>query len=92
MFGVKIVSCASSLFFPAFHYVAHSQCGDLVDQIMLGTTYFGWRKSNASAEFLSDAMRQANEVVEFLDPKGPGERLCYHSCSFCVPFIYPEYS
>jgi len=58
---------------PAMHYNEGDFVGDdLIDQIMKGTSYMGWRKSIVSAEFHTAARQCLRKFMDYTDPKGPG--------------------
>eukprot|EP00730_Choanoeca_flexa_P011131 TRINITY_DN2367_c0_g1_i1.p1 TRINITY_DN2367_c0_g1~~TRINITY_DN2367_c0_g1_i1.p1 ORF type:complete len:1263 (+),score=411.59 TRINITY_DN2367_c0_g1_i1:79-3867(+) len=58
---------------PAVHYLGASIFGNgLVDQIMVGTGYAGWRRSEASKSFQATCSRAINKIVKAIGPKGPG--------------------
>lgn len=44
----------------------------LVDQIMVGTSYAGWRRSQASKVFQQTCTRAVNKILKAIKPKGPG--------------------
>jgi hypothetical protein len=58
---------------PAMHYNEGVLLGkDLVDQIMVGTSYMGWRKSEVSKTFQKTADRYMQTFIQHIKPKGPG--------------------
>eukprot|EP00043_Microstomoeca_roanoka_P020483 m.250105 g.250105 ORF g.250105 m.250105 type:complete len:1262 (-) comp17172_c3_seq3:208-3993(-) len=58
---------------PAVHYLGETTFGKgLVDQIMVGTSYAGWRRSQASKVFQQTCSRAVNKIIKALQPKGPG--------------------
>jgi hypothetical protein len=58
---------------PAVHYLGGSIFGNgLVDQIMVGTGYAGWRRSEASKSFQATCSRAINKIVKAIAPRGPG--------------------
>jgi len=58
---------------PAMHYNEGVLIGKgLVDQIMVGTSYMGWRKSSAPKAFQSTASRYMQTILDYIKPKGPG--------------------
>jgi len=58
---------------PAVHYMESKLVGKaLVDQIMVGTGYAGWRPSVAPKVFQDFASRLTRKLVGKLEPRGPG--------------------
>jgi beta-aspartyl-dipeptidase (metallo-type) len=59
---------------PALHYMKGRLVGEhtLVDQIMVGTRYMGWRESEVSPEFAQQAVTIIKKVVSYIKPSGPG--------------------
>ena len=58
---------------PAVHYFGSTPVGrGLVDQIMVGTGYAGWRRSQASKVFQQTCTRAMTKILKALKPKGPG--------------------
>eukprot|EP00301_Raphidiophrys_heterophryoidea_P022252 c6454_g1_i1.p1 GENE.c6454_g1_i1~~c6454_g1_i1.p1 ORF type:complete len:531 (+),score=60.06 c6454_g1_i1:212-1804(+) len=58
---------------PALHYVEHSLLGNgMVDQIMKGTRYIGWRTSSTSREFQEEAVRVMKKFISHTNPCGAG--------------------
>lgn len=58
---------------PAMHYNEGVLLGkDLVDQIMVGTSYMGWRKSEVPKSFQKAADRYLQTFIQHINPKGPG--------------------
>eukprot|EP00049_Salpingoeca_infusionum_P017289 m.352412 g.352412 ORF g.352412 m.352412 type:complete len:1261 (-) comp16516_c0_seq1:279-4061(-) len=58
---------------PAVHYLAASQFGeDLLDQIMVGTGYAGWRQSEATRMFQQICGRSVKKILKGIKPQGPG--------------------
>jgi hypothetical protein len=58
---------------PAMHYNEGDFVGDdLIDQIMKGTSYMGWRKSIVSTQFQAAARDCLRKFMDYTDPKGPG--------------------
>ncbi|EKX41719.1 hypothetical protein GUITHDRAFT_74499 [Guillardia theta CCMP2712] len=58
---------------PAMHYNEGVLIGKgLVDQIMVGTSYMGWRKSGATKVFQKTANRYMQNVIQATKPRGPG--------------------
>ena len=58
---------------PAMHYNEGDFVGDdLIDQIMKGTSYMGWRKSIVSTQFQTAARECLRKFMDYTDPKGPG--------------------
>jgi len=58
---------------PAMHYNEGVLIGKgLVDQIMTGTSYAGWRKSVAPKVFEKTANRYMQSLIQGTQPKGPG--------------------
>ena len=58
---------------PAMHYNEGVLLGkDLVDQIMVGTSYMGWRKSEVPKSFQKTADRYMQTFMQHIKPKGPG--------------------
>lgn len=58
---------------PAMHYNEGVLIGKgLVDQIMVGTSYMGWRVSSAPKAFQGIANRYMQTMLEVMKPAGPG--------------------
>jgi len=58
---------------PAVHYFGTSIVGTTaVDQIMVGTNYAGWRKSQAPKSFQEITLRDVRHIIKAIQPKGPG--------------------
>ena len=58
---------------PAMHYNEGDFVGDdLIDQIMKGTSYMGWRKSIVSPQFQAAARDCLRKFMDYTDPRGPG--------------------
>jgi beta-aspartyl-dipeptidase (metallo-type) len=58
---------------PALHYMKGKLLGDvLVDQIMVGTRYMGWRESVVNRAFALTATRVIEDILEYTKPQGPG--------------------
>eukprot|EP00960_Hanusia_phi_P000025 502-Hanusia_phi.AAC.2 len=58
---------------PAMHYNEGVLIGKgLVDQIMVGTSYMGWRKSEATKVFQKTANRYMQNLIQATKPRGPG--------------------
>ena len=58
---------------PAVHYFGAHQFGtDLVDQIMVGTGYAGWRPSQATKSFQQTCSRAVTKILKAIEPHGPG--------------------
>jgi hypothetical protein len=58
---------------PAMHYNEGVLLGkELVDQIMVGTAYAGWRVSHVSESFAKSADRYLQTFIRHINPKGPG--------------------
>ena len=57
---------------PAAHYLAGELVEGLTDQIMVGTGYMGWRKSQAQKSFLMSAAKVVDKLVQATNPSGPG--------------------
>eukprot|EP00051_Salpingoeca_urceolata_P006844 m.90543 g.90543 ORF g.90543 m.90543 type:complete len:1273 (-) comp15010_c0_seq4:98-3916(-) len=58
---------------PAVHYMKSTLVGnDLVDQIMVGTGYMGWRRSRAEKAFQKQVERTTKLLIKATNPSGPG--------------------
>ena len=58
---------------PAVHYFGPSLVGKTaVDQIMVGTGYAGWRKSQAPKSFQQICLRSIKHIIKAMQPRGPG--------------------
>ena len=58
---------------PAVHYLGKAQFGKgLVDQIIIGTGYQGWRRSKASKSFQATCSRAIAKILKGIKPCGPG--------------------
>lgn len=57
---------------PAVHYIGKETVGQLVDQIMVGTSYGGWRTTHADDKFVQKCTNIIKAVVSRLNPSGPG--------------------
>eukprot|EP00056_Hartaetosiga_gracilis_P005169 m.82069 g.82069 ORF g.82069 m.82069 type:complete len:1309 (-) comp12075_c2_seq1:42-3968(-) len=58
---------------PAVHYYGNALVGKhLVDQIMVGVSYSGWRKSQTSKNFTETCIRATKKILKAFKPRGPG--------------------
>ena len=58
---------------PAVHYMGNAFVGEgLVDQIMVGTGYMGWRRSRASKAFQKTVFKSTEKIIKAMSPNGPG--------------------
>jgi hypothetical protein len=58
---------------PATHYMQRGLIGGgLVDQILEGASYMGWRASVVSEEFRQEVDRITRTIIDYTSPQGPG--------------------
>jgi hypothetical protein len=57
---------------PAVHYAGDRVVGGLLDQLMDGPSYCGWRPSTVSEDFRREALTMVHGLLNAFRPKGPG--------------------